>query len=202
MKNFQKSLALVFGLVFATVSVSYAYTPLTSQLDPGARGYNVTNLQTFFSDNSSIYPEGLVTGYFGGMTKNAVQRFQANYGFSQVGRVGPQTLNKINALINSGGWNGVTQNIADTAAPTFYSVSKTITSNSATFNWNANENITGKVFYSTSPVIIDEGDVNSVGFGVISGLTAGNSNIVSTNQQVYIGGLQSNTTYLLYVSFY
>ena len=97
---------LAIPLFFGLSGTSMAYNQITTQLDPGARGANVTNLQAFFTDNSSIYPEGLVTGYYGNLTTSAVNRFQATYGFDQVGRVGPLTLNKINSLIVNGGWVG------------------------------------------------------------------------------------------------
>lgn len=41
------------------------------------------------------------TGYFGSVTKTAVVNFQAKYGISQVGRVGPVTREKLNFLYNT-----------------------------------------------------------------------------------------------------
>lgn len=41
---------------------------------------------------------GLDTGYFGPITQQAVKSFQARYGIQTVGRVGPQTRAKLNAL--------------------------------------------------------------------------------------------------------
>lgn len=190
----------IFNIKFLTLSVlalpvflglsgvSKAYTQITTQLDPGARGANVTNLQSFFADNASIYPEGMVTGYYGGLTKAAVNRFQAAYGFSQVGRVGPMTLSKINSLIANGGWG-------DSLAPIMYSSTVNTGNNSATFNWSVNENSSARVFYSTNVVTINEGDINSAGFAVVNGNTAFGSNVAGTSQQVTISGLQPNTTY-------
>lgn len=200
MKNFKKVSALSIGLVLATATSIYAYTPLTGQLDPGARGTNVTNLQTFFADNNAIYPSGLVTGYFGGMTKTAVEKFQATYGFAQVGRVGPQTLNKINTLINTGGWNGNTGgNVGNPSgagsSPIFSSVGSSVTSNSATFSWSTNENANGKIFYNTSPITINEGDINSVGFGNTNGFSVTNNNVAGPVHQLTINNLQPNTSY-------
>lgn len=188
-----KSLALaILALpVFLGLSgVSMAYNQITTQLDPGSKGANVTNLQTFFADNSSVYPEGLITGYYGGLTTAAVNRFQADYGFSQVGRVGPLTLAKINSLIANGGWGN-----NDTLAPIIYQSSISTGRNTATFNWTVNENSVAKVYYDTKPVTINEGDINSVGFGIVSGSAASDDNIARTTQQVVISGLQANTTY-------
>ena len=183
--------AFAIPLFLGLSGVSMAYNQVTTQLDPGQKGSNVTNLQTFFKDNSSIYPEGLITGYYGNMTTAAVNRFQSNYGFAQVGRVGPLTLSKINSLINAGGWN----NSTDIFAPIMYSGNINIGNNSVTFNWSTNENATAKVFYGVNPITINEGDINSVGFGVINGNTASSNNVASTGQQVTINGLQPNTTY-------
>lgn len=168
----------------------YAYNLIGSQLDLGEKNADVSSLQGFFSDNSSIYPEGLVTGYFGGLTKAAVMRFQALYGFDQVGRVGPMTRDKINSLIGQGGWV-----VTDMSGPWIYSVAQSSTNNSATFSWNTNENATGKIFYNTSPIMMNEGDIQSVGFGSTNGSVAVNDNIARTSQQVTISNLQPNTYY-------
>jgi len=86
--------------------------PLPSQAAPvasiardlslGAKGDDVAQLQAFLASDKSIYPEGRVTGYFGSLTQAAVRRFQAKYGISQVGRVGPQTRAKINSMLGGG----------------------------------------------------------------------------------------------------
>lgn len=184
--------ALAFSIFLGFGGVSLAYNQITTQLDPLDKGTNVTNLQTFFADNSSIYPESLITGYYGNLTTAAVNRFQALYGFSQVGRVGPLTLSKINSLIANGGWNN---NVSDIFAPIMYQSSLNISSHSATFNWTVNENSVAKVYYDTKPVTINEGDINSVGFGIVSGSAASDDNIARISQQVIVTGLQANTTY-------
>jgi len=184
------SLLLASLLMVGAITQASAYTMLTTQLDPGAKGANVTNLQTFLKDNPSIYPEGLVTGYYGNLTKTSVQRFQAAYGLETVGRVGPATLTKINSLIANGGWVTV-----DSSAPVIYSVVNTTSQNSATFTWTTNENTTAKVFYSTVPVTVTEGDMNGNGFNIRSGQVAINSNNLGSSQQVTVSGLLSNTVY-------
>jgi peptidoglycan hydrolase-like protein with peptidoglycan-binding domain len=200
MKNFKKVSALTFALGLVTLSSAYAYTPLTAQIGLGSKGSNVTNLQTLFADNNSIYPSGLVTGYFGGMTKTAVEKFQANYGLAQVGRVGPQTLTKVNQIINAGGWNGNTGGNGNNPSaagmsPTFYSVNKSISNNSATFSWVTDENVNAKVFYNTYPITVNEGDINSLGFVATNGYTVTSSNAIGLSQQVILSNLQPNTTY-------
>ena len=49
-----------------------------------------------------VYPEGLVTGYFGSLTENAVRRFQEKQGIEAVGIVGPVTRAKLNELTVTG----------------------------------------------------------------------------------------------------
>ncbi len=79
---------------------------LLQKLFLGSRNNNVKSLQEFLAKDPSIYPEGLITGYFGLLTKKAVQRFQCKYGITcegsesttGYGLVGPKTLQKLNQL--------------------------------------------------------------------------------------------------------
>lgn len=75
----------------------------------GKRGSDVTELQKFLK-KEGFYPKGRITGYFGPMTKKAVQRFQTKYaseiltpnGFrSATGMVGTATRQKMNEIIAS-----------------------------------------------------------------------------------------------------
>ncbi len=60
----------------------------------------VTCLQNFLkSQGAGIYPEALVTGNFGNLTKLAVIRFQAKYQIPSTGFVGILTRTKINSLV-------------------------------------------------------------------------------------------------------
>ena len=68
-------------------------------------GDDVETLQQILATDPDIYFEGLVTGYFGQLTKNAVKRFQKATGIEQVGQVGPKTLSKLNDLLKEGAGN-------------------------------------------------------------------------------------------------
>ncbi len=78
----------------------------TQVLVRGSRGAQVSLLQEFLKRDATLYPEGLVTGFFGPATERAVQRFQARYGIvsggtpltTGYGAVGPKTRVKLNAL--------------------------------------------------------------------------------------------------------
>lgn len=83
---------------------------LTNNLYFGMKNNEVYCLQEFLkSQGSEIYPEGLITGYFGKMTKAAVIRFQEKYskeilsplGFIKgTGIVGKLTRAKINSILS------------------------------------------------------------------------------------------------------
>ncbi|MFA5230048.1 MAG: peptidoglycan-binding domain-containing protein [Candidatus Paceibacterota bacterium] len=80
-----------------------------NEMQFGDRNNDVKELQKVLAQFSDIYPEKLVTGYFGSLTKQAVIRFQNKFkseiltptGLKQgTGYVGQYTLNKLNALNN------------------------------------------------------------------------------------------------------
>jgi len=80
----------------------------TRNLYFGLRGDDVKKLQEFLSKNKEIYPEGIISGYYGYLTQKAVQRFQCKYNIvcygnsygSGYGVVDEKTRLKLNELIN------------------------------------------------------------------------------------------------------
>lgn len=64
---------------------------LTRSLSRGSSGEDVRALQKFLSEDRDLYPEGLVTGYYGPLTESAVKRWQARRGLEVVGSVGQKT---------------------------------------------------------------------------------------------------------------
>jgi len=89
----------------------YACVEITNNLKVGMRNEQVKCLQQFLKDQGKdIYPEGLVTGYFGPLTKQAVIRFQeahqqqilAPWSLQNgTGYVGRTTKEQINEMMNN-----------------------------------------------------------------------------------------------------
>lgn len=63
-------------------------------LRKSSRGNDVKLLQKFLKVYG-VYPEGLITGYFGSLTEAAVKRFQKKEVINAVGMVGPKTRSRI-----------------------------------------------------------------------------------------------------------
>src|SRR3989338_4378323 len=207
--NLSKTLSgLLFGAGFLAMTLVTVGVPgsanadtLFRQLDLEMTGSDVSDLQTFLARDSAIYPERLVTGYFGQLTKAAVERFQTAQGIisqgtpatTGYGRVGPRTLGVINSLLTRG----------DESAPVITSVSVSSGSTGASINWTASEMARGKVYYSTSPIRISNVfDVTGVFSGepIVSGTLAPYDGISRSSQSVNINGLSPNTTYYYLVA--
>lgn len=80
----------------------------------GSTGEDVTRLQQFLARDAAIYPEGLITGYFGPLTEAAVKRWQVAYnivssgspGTTGFGQVGPRTVAAMSLQCSTGGGGG------------------------------------------------------------------------------------------------
>ncbi len=187
--------AAMVGVSVALLLTSFVSLPsaeaqvISSTLRVGSSGAEVTRLQQFLAADSTIYPEGLVTGYYGPLTQQAVERYQCRQNIvcsgspstTGYGQVGPRTLATISGI---GG-----PDPTDASAPIMGNA--TILANSATgtpatgvtITWNTSESARHRVMYSTSfPFVY--ANAPSV---------AGNS--VGTSASVTVAGLQPNTTY-------
>ncbi len=69
---------------------------LIRSLRQGMSGDDVKALQAILAADPTVYPQGLITGFFGQMTSEAVKKFQKKHGIEALGFVGPQTLRKLN----------------------------------------------------------------------------------------------------------
>jgi hypothetical protein len=157
---------------------------LTRQLDLGMTGSDVGSLQTFLAQDQTIYPQGLVTSYFGSLTASAVSNFQARNNIPTAGRVGPVTLVAINAQMQGG-------IASDSNSPVISNVSLSANSNTAFLHWSTSTQATGKVYYSTSPMPATE----SLYDVAINGNIAMTDAMLHSTQDVTISNLQSHTTY-------
>jgi hypothetical protein len=73
---------------------------LTGPFSFGTTSSQVKILQKYLAQDPSIYPEGMITGFYGTLTKKAVARFQERYGLAKpgddfYGLAGPQTRAKL-----------------------------------------------------------------------------------------------------------
>lgn len=186
--------------VLAAFSIANAQTVYVSTtMGPGSSGSQVSALQAFLAADVSVYPEGLVTGFYGSLTTAAVQRYQCNNGIvcqgdvasTGYGRVGPATLSKIQLQQGTnvgGGVNlpptGFPSSGADVNAPIINRPVVATTSNSATVTWTTNEPSTGRLMYATSwPFLLASASYLAS--------TAG----YSQSANATITGLQPNTIY-------
>ncbi len=78
----------------------------TRTLRRGSQSEEIRALQKLLATDTTLYPEALITGYFGAFTERAVQRFQAKYGIvsegtaetTGYGLVGPKTRVKLTQI--------------------------------------------------------------------------------------------------------
>jgi len=84
----------------ATPDVS-AKTPIfvfEKDLKSNDKNRDIQHLQALLSQYPKIYPDGLVTGYFGPLTKQAIVRLQKRYGLAQTGYADAKTRKKLEEL--------------------------------------------------------------------------------------------------------
>ncbi len=177
---------IVLALILAVVLIASTANAemLTRQLEEGNSGADVSSLQTYLAKDPTIYPQGLVTGYFGSLTKSAVSNFQSRNGIATVGRVGPVTLIAINAKMND-------STGSDVYAPRILGVTQVPATNAASIQWSTNEAASGMVYYSTTwPSMTDTLTEVTIG-----GSVAMTDTLLRMSQSVSISGLQPNTTY-------
>lgn len=85
---------LLASFVLGTIGVAGFATAQSStyeSLRQGTRSEEVEVLQEILAEDVSIYPEGLRTGYYGNLTKNAVKRLQIKYKVPVTGIVDEET---------------------------------------------------------------------------------------------------------------
>ena len=187
---------LVLGVRHAHAQYQYGATQpasgvITSTMDPGDSGGNVTALQIFLAKDPAIYPEGSVTGFYGAPTMVAVQRFQCRHEIicegdvasTGYGRVGPVTLRVIQSLQGSVSLP-LPFTRADVFAPVMSTATITVASTSATFHWTTNEPAMSAVLYGSAWP-----------FYIGTAPSAWDRTTMDLSANVVVTGLTPNTTY-------
>lgn len=188
---------LTTALFVTLFGIQNAHALITASMDVGSTGSNVTELQTYLATNASIYPSGLVTGYFGPLTQAAVQRFQTAQGIvssgtpgtTGYGRVGPQTMMRLNSLMGSPGIPQTSWDTAPTGSTPLIQLGRT----NVTVTWSTNEAAQGQIYYDTKPLRADE-VTGPRQLPFVSGVSVvdGGGTI---NHSLTIQNLQPNTVY-------
>ena len=220
MTNFINSLkasyraVAVSGLVAAAFvvagipAVTHADT-LNRNLSMGMSGADVSALQTFLSQSNTIYPQGLVTGYYGFLTKAAVSNFQSRNEIDPVGSIGPVTLPILNlqilngmnnasgarlAVNSNGAGNVFIPNLPNTGgiAPVISGVSVGVGRTTTFVSWNTDQAAKGVVYYNTVPLVLS---TSLTDVGVSGGYSAMTDTAFRNYQSVTLPNLQPNTLY-------
>jgi peptidoglycan hydrolase-like protein with peptidoglycan-binding domain len=152
---------------------------ITQQLSLGMENADVTSLQTFLAGDSTLYPSGIISGYFGSLTAAAVSRYQSANGLAAVGRVGPQTLSLINSQMGGTGSSGG----ADLSAPIMSTETVSMASTSGNIIWTTSEPANDRIMYGTTWPFLYATAPSVSGTGL------------SSTGNITISGLQSHTTY-------
>lgn len=200
-KNMSRTGVILGGMALTILSISLfgiqsAFAEITSSLDIGSQGSQVTELQSYLSTDASLYPSGLITGYYGSLTQGGVQKFQVVQGIVSAGtpattgygRVGPVTMAHLNTAMGSVG-----QASSDTS-PILSAPLVQNSNTTATFLWTTNEATQGQVYWSTSPILSYEA-TGPRQLPYVSGTLAIDAGGLQTNHTVTVSNLQPNTTY-------
>ena len=187
------TIGLTMFTVLSFVGAVSAHAMITSTLDLGSTGSNVTELQNYLSE-TTFYPSKLVTGYFGNLTAGGVQQFQISKGIVSAGtpattgfgRVGPITLAAINNAMGSG-------SVSTEMSPILTASSVQLGSSSVTISWTTNVPTQGQVYYDTNPLVSNEATGPRQQPYVSGAYKTDNSG--QTNHSIVLTNLQANTTY-------
>ena len=202
-----ESLRQAKGEVKETVKEVKGTLQIIRQLKTGMTSEEVKLLQQVLATDPEIYPEGLITGYFGKLTEKAVKKLQKKLCLEEVGWVGPKTLSRINELLTEGAGSsgkvpsglliapGIQKKLCatstpDTVVPIISEVTATSTTATTTqIKWLTNELANSKVWYSTSTPV-----VATTTTPVVS------SSDYVTSHNINLAGLTATTTYYYLVS--
>ena len=80
-------------------SSNAAALEILDTLKQGSEGDQVKILQTLLALDTAVYPEGMITGYYGPATRRAIERLQRKNGLEAVGFAGPRTRSLLNKML-------------------------------------------------------------------------------------------------------
>lgn len=88
-----KKIIFLITILFLILAIAVPLAKINAQTNwsLGSQSEEIRNLQEILKTDPTIYPEGLVTGYFGPITQRAIQRVQARCGLPQNGVVDEET---------------------------------------------------------------------------------------------------------------
>jgi peptidoglycan hydrolase-like protein with peptidoglycan-binding domain len=172
-------------LAFALI-VGNAEAAIVGTMKAGSRGLNVSALQQFLASNPDIYPQGMVTGYYGPLTRAAVIQFQLHYNLTADGIAGPMTVGKLNSVMAAG--RGL-----DIYAPMISAVRATTSNTSANVSFSTSEPARAYINYDRNALSIRDAS-SSFSMPLVSG-SSSSTTAFSNNSSLSISGLNQNTTY-------
>lgn len=106
LEQLSKLTALFNSLKAQMMGVQSQIKEVKEGLGQGASGDEVKAIQEFLASDSSVYPAGLKTGFFGPMTTEAIKRFQTKNGLEVTGAINTETKAALDALMKERHDNG------------------------------------------------------------------------------------------------
>lgn len=89
---------LIFFAIIQTSVIASVEPILSHTLNLYDAGNQVAILQSKLAQDKSVYPSGIISGFYGNLTKQAVLNFQRKYNLNQTGNVDYYTLQKFNNI--------------------------------------------------------------------------------------------------------
>lgn len=108
----------------AEVSSRVATVDLSGPFVMGTRSEKTRRLQEVLAQDKTLYPEGITSGYYGTLTRRAIERFQIRHGIvssgspetTGFGHAGPKTRAKLQEIFGNGSTDGMAVATADTTS--------------------------------------------------------------------------------------
>ena len=85
------SQATAVGQSSGAVLGASASSVFTQSLEVGATNNDIERIQKLLATDKEIYGHGVISGFFGPKTEEAIKNLQTRYGLSPVGAIGPAT---------------------------------------------------------------------------------------------------------------